>query len=71
VTSGQRDELGRLRESEWRLRTENSALRDTIAALRTGANSLAVENAMLQIENDHFRRLRAPCKARADRDRSG
>jgi hypothetical protein len=35
------------------------ALRDTIAVLRSGANSLAIENATLKIDNVDLRRLRA------------
>jgi hypothetical protein len=31
------------------------ALRDTIVVLRAGANSLAVDNALLRIENERLR----------------
>jgi regulator of replication initiation timing len=51
------DELVRLREANWRLRSESSGLRDTIVELRSGANSLAAENAMLKVENEHLRRM--------------
>jgi regulator of replication initiation timing len=49
-------EVVTLREACWRQSNELAAQRATIEVLRSGANALAVENAMLKIENDHLRR---------------
>ena len=48
-------ELKALRESCWRMTHELEAFRETVAVLRAGASSLAVENAALRIENEHLR----------------
>jgi regulator of replication initiation timing len=48
-------ELVELRESCWRMTHELEAFRETVAVLRAGASSLAVENAALRIENEHLR----------------
>jgi hypothetical protein len=48
-------ELVESRESCWRMSHELEALRDTVAVLRAGANSLALDNATLKIENEHLR----------------
>ena len=60
-------ELLEARESCWRLSHEVEALRDTVAVLRAGANSLAIDNVTLAIENEHLRSgaRRASCRARA------
>jgi regulator of replication initiation timing len=49
-------ELLRASESCWRMSHELQALRDTLAVLRAGANSLAIDNTTLKIENEHLRR---------------
>jgi regulator of replication initiation timing len=48
-------ELEELRQSCWRMSHELQTLRDTIEVLRTGANSLALENALMRIENEELR----------------
>jgi regulator of replication initiation timing len=48
-------ELIEARASCWRMSHELEALRDTVAVLRAGANSLAIDNATLRIENEHLR----------------
>ena len=44
---------------------ENQSLNDTIAVLRRGANSLAIDNATLRIENEALRRPRPAARPRA------
>ena len=44
-----------LRQACWRMTHELEALRDTVAVLRAGANSLALDNATLKIDNEHLR----------------
>jgi hypothetical protein len=44
-----------LRQACWRMTHEIEALRDTVAVLRAGASSLAVDNATLKIDNEHLR----------------
>ena len=44
-----------LRAACWRMRHEVSAMRDTVEVLRAGANTLAIDNATLKIENEHLR----------------
>jgi regulator of replication initiation timing len=58
-------ELVALRDAQWRMSREIVALRDTIAVLRSGANSLAVENAALKIDNEDLRRLSAQGRRRS------
>jgi regulator of replication initiation timing len=48
-------ELDELRQSSWRMSHELHTLRETIDVLRTGANSLALENALMRIENEELR----------------
>jgi regulator of replication initiation timing len=49
-------ELLRASESCWRMSQELQALRETLAVFRAGANSLAIDNTTLKIENEHLRR---------------
>ena len=74
------DELVELRASRWRMSHELQSLRDTVEVLRVGANSLAIDNAMLKIQNQHLRtcaqaaslraRSREPTNLASDRRRS-
>ena len=43
------------RDSCWRMSHTIHALQDTIVVLRAGANSLAIDNALLRIENERLR----------------
>jgi hypothetical protein len=48
-------ELVALRASSWRKAHTIHALQDTIVGLRASANSLAIDNALLLIENERLR----------------
>ena len=52
---GDARDLLEARDSCWRMSHTIHALRDTIAVLRAGANSLAIDNALLRIENERLR----------------
>ena len=52
---GDARELLEARDSCWRMSHTIHALQDTIDVLRAGANSLAIDNALLRIENDRLR----------------
>jgi regulator of replication initiation timing len=43
-------------ELAWRLSHKVEALQETIAVLRDGANELAIDNAILRIENERLRK---------------
>jgi hypothetical protein len=55
AADGDARELIALRASNWRQAHTIHALQDTIAVLRNGANSLAVDNALLLIDNERLR----------------
>ena len=57
-------ELVQLRESCWRMTHEIHSLNATIDELRRGANSLAVDNALLRIEIDALRRPAPSARSR-------
>ena len=59
-------ELVALRDAQWRMSREIMALRDTIAVLRSGANSLAIENATLKVDNEDLREAAAARRPGAD-----
>lgn len=49
------EELVEARDSCRRMSHTIDALKDTIVVLRAGANSLAIDNAILRIENERLR----------------
>ena len=55
AASGDAHVLAESRRSERRLSQTIHSLQDTIAILRAGANSLAIDNALLQVENERLR----------------
>jgi regulator of replication initiation timing len=60
-------ELVEARASCWRMSHTIHSLHDTIAVLRAGANSLAIDNAILRLDNDRLRhRAGRPLTMRGD-----
>lgn len=58
---------GALREADtpeardWHMAHRLSALQDTVDVLRAGANTLAIDNALLRIENERLREIARGC----------
>jgi hypothetical protein len=56
VCEAKERQLAELQQACWQRSNEVAALQATIEVLRHGANTLAVDNAILRIENEDLRR---------------
>ena len=59
TADGDARELIEARDSCWRMSHTIHSLQDTIDVLRVGANSLAIDNTILRLENERLRNAEA------------